>query len=243
MISYLDAVELIKAKVVQPSKIVGIDILDALGHVVVENVVCDCYVSPFDNSAMDGFAVKFANLEADMGHLPVIGSGFAGDVVTDGTANNIALWEIMTGAAIPHGFDTVIKIEDVEIVQADDAGRPMEVELKVDFSAIVIGQNVRKAGEDFKPDDVIVERGEQISSAHIAALASVGIDKIACYSKPEIAIMSTGREIIDDASLALKSGQIRNSNGPNLMALFTEIGINAKMRAQLQMKLKILKVV
>ncbi len=236
MISYDEALNLIRAQVKAKLPTVNLPIADALNAVSVQDVICDCYVSPFDNSAMDGFAVRYADLQQDICQMEVLGSSFAGDEIGKGV---YGAWEIMTGAGMPDGFDTVIKIEDTSILKTEKSGKPLQIRLNIDPKSIIFENNIRKKGQDFKPDDVIVKQNEIINSAHIAALASVGIAKIKCYQKPQIALLSTGKEIIDDPNQALKSGQIRNSNAPSLMATFVEMGINANYLGTIADEVKI----
>ena len=221
MISYELAVE----KMLDQATMLGsetLTIAECLGFVAAQEVICDCMVSPFDNSAMDGFAVRHAELENGAVEMDVVGSSFAGDMIASGTSG---AWEIMTGAGIPNGFDCVIKIEDISILSSDSNGRPQRI--KINDTNVEIGNNIRKAGQDFMPDDVVVNQGEIINAAHISALATVGVAQILVRKKPTIAIISTGKEIIDDANIALQSGQIRNSNGPYLLATLRDMGFEA----------------
>lgn len=197
-------------------------IAETLGFVAAQDVICDCLISPFDNSAMDGFAVKHQDLQNGTVEMQVVGSSFAGDTIA--TGDNGA-WEIMTGAGIPDGYDSVVKIEDVTILKANTSGRPERIEInQTNFD---IGNNIRKAGQDFAPNDVVITKGQIINAAHISALATIGKQQITVFKKPSIAIISTGKEIIDDADLPLKSGQIRNSNAPYLMATLSLMGYEA----------------
>lgn len=221
MLSYEQALNLMLEQVEtlghETSAIAG-----SLGFVAADNVICNCLVSPFDNSAMDGFALSHADLMSGQNEFEVIGSSFAGDTIGNGATG---AWEIMTGAGIPDGYDCVVKIEDITILQADKTGRPQRI--KLNDTDIPLGNNIRKAGQDFAPNDVIIYAGETINAAHISALATVGIANINVQKKPTVAVISTGKEIIDDANIELESGQIRNSNGPYLIAILQEMGIEA----------------
>lgn len=224
MILYSEAIDLLRNSVTETLSIIELPIAECIDSISANNVICDCYVSPFDNSAMDGFAVRHVDMQQGMTQLNVIGSSFAGDALSHGSSG---AWEIMTGAPVPDGFDSVVKIEDVTILARDDAGRPLKIELNVEPKHVELGNNIRQAGQDFKPNDVIVEQGAAINIAHIGALSTVGIAKIMVYRQPKIALMSTGKEIVDNALQPLESGQIRNSNGPSLMASMAQMNVNA----------------
>lgn len=221
MIAYELAIEKILSQVERLSD-QSLPIADSLGFVAAQDIICDCRISPFDNSAMDGFAVRYQDLQNGMVELDVVGSSFAGDMISQGTEG---AWEIMTGAGIPDGFDTVIKIEDVSILSADDNGRPERI--KIDQTDAPLGNNIRKAGQDFGLGDVVIVAGQKINAAHISALATIGVAEILVRKKPTIAVISTGKEIVDDATIPLQSGQIRNSNGPYLLATLRDMGFDA----------------
>ncbi|MBL1418974.1 MAG: molybdopterin molybdotransferase MoeA [Alphaproteobacteria bacterium] len=221
MIAYELAIE----KILSQATMLGeqlMSIADSFGFVAAQDVICDCLISPFDNSAMDGFAVRHQDLQNGMVEMDVVGSSFAGDEISHGTGG---AWEIMTGAGIPDGFDTVIKIEYVTIVNTDNNGRPEQI--KINQPDAPLGNNIRKAGQDFSHGDLVIAAGQKINAAHIAALATIGVAEILVRKKPTIAVISTGKEIVDDANIPLQSGQIRNSNGPYLLATLQDMGFDA----------------
>ena len=221
MISHKQAIEKMLAQTVVLGE-QSLPIADSLGFVSAQDVVCDCLISPFDNSAMDGFAVRHIDLQNGLTEMDVVGSSFAGDTIASGTSG---AWEIMTGAGVPDGFDTVIKIEDISILKADTNGQPKRI--KINQIDVELGNNIRKAGQDFMPNDVVIKAGEIIGAAHISAFATIGVAQVLVRKKPRIAVISTGKEIIDDADQPLKSGQIRNSNGPYLIATLRDMGFEA----------------
>ncbi len=218
MISYEDAIEIIlKAEKLSS---VSVPLSDSCGYVSAENIVSEVSVPPFANSAMDGFAVRARDIaDASTNNpitLKVAGSTAAGD--TPSESNSGGAWEIMTGAAVPYGYDAVVKIEDVSI-NGD------EVVFTQPASA---HQNIRDAGEDFKPGDKIIDSGITIIPTHVMALATMGRKTIAVVDKPAITVITTGKEVVDDADAELLSGQIRNSNSPYLLAALAEMGISAQ---------------
>ncbi len=142
-----------------------------------------------------------------------MGSTVAGDNPSKGTKG---AWEIMTGAPVPQNYDAVVKIEDISVSDGFAA-----------FSSpIEIHNNIRDAGEDFKPNELVIGSGTNISSSHIMALATIGESNISVANKPKIIVFSTGKEIIDDANTKLLPGQIRNSNSPYLISALNEMSLS-----------------
>ena len=213
MISYEEALATLR----NPGRLktITLPVGEASGYVAARDVTSEVLVPPFANSAMDGFAVYSENL-ADASKespvtLPIAGSTVAGD--TPCVARSGA-WEIMTGAPVPQGYDAVVKIEDVAVRGHD-----------VTFMAPAQGKNnMREAGEDFLIGDAVVHSGTLLTPYHVMALATVGHKDVTVYSKPNITIFSTGKELIEEADSPLLPGQIRNANGPYLMAALQESG-------------------
>jgi molybdopterin molybdotransferase len=217
MITYQEALEKISSSVTEIES-ESISISDSLGMVVVEDIISAENSPPFKNSAMDGFAVKTSTLSGTT-IFDVVGSTVAGDLPD---AGKNGAWEIMTGAPVPDGYDAVIKIEDVEILERNNDDRPSKISTKVIAEP---NQNIREAGEDFKSGDLVLNAGDTITPYHIMALASLGITEIKTTVKPTISIISTGKELVDDLSATLIAGQIRNSNAPYLQAELSSMGI------------------
>jgi len=207
MISYEDAIKLILDNDRLATSTIAIN--DALAYVAAETISSKVFVPPFNNSAMDGFAVNSKDIVDATKENPIIlklkGSTVAGDRPSSGTNG---AWEIMTGAPVPQNYDAVVKIEDVSIKNGS-----------VSFSnPVPIHNNIRDAGEDFKPKDLIIKKGTLITPMHIMALATIGQQNIIVANKPKIIVFSTGKELVENSDAPLKPGQIRNSNSPFLMA-------------------------
>ncbi len=221
MISYTEAIKILRRQKKLPS--VTRSINDALGYTAAQNMTSTVSVPSFSNSAMDGFAVQ-SNILANISRespltLPVNGSTVAGDMPTTGTGG---AWEIMTGAPLPTGYDAVVKIEDVHIENQEAQGRPTEITLT---QTAHIKSNIRYAGEDFERGDVIIREGETVTSFHIMALRAIGQKEIKVIAKPKVAVLSTGKELVDDPDLPLAPGQIRNANSPYLLAALEELSV------------------
>jgi len=191
-----------------------ISISDALGRVLTEAAIATTLVPPFPNSAMDGFAVRSADVDGTTVTLPVNEDVPAGTVprlvVEPGTVTRI-----MTGAPMPEGADAVVAIEDTE--SADRS--------TVTFTkAIESGINVRPAGGDVTPGDVVVEPGVRLTARHLASLASVGISPVVS-KMPVVALMSTGDEVVEPETEPLGQGKIRDTNRVLLRGVLEDLGV------------------
>ena len=215
MISVHDALTAI-LDTVSPLAGERLGLLDAVGRVLAEEIRSEREVPPFANSAMDGYAVRWddvrdtnADQPVTLGVLEVIQAGAVPkQLVIPGTAS-----KIMTGAVMPSGADTVVKVEDTE----EQGGR---VWIKRSERP---GNNVRGSGEDIQRGQLVLEKGRVLRPADIGLLASVGRSLVLVHQRPRVAILSTGNELaeIDDA---LQPGQIVNSNAYTLAAAVREAG-------------------
>jgi molybdopterin molybdotransferase len=224
MISYEEALDILDNATALASTQLSLG--EACGHVSAQNISSDIHVPLFANSAMDGFAVSSdllqnASKESPV-TLPVSASVAAGDALASAGGG---CCEIMTGACVPDGYDAVVKVEDVSIHKTNKEGRPEEV---IFTQRAKKKQNIRNAGEDFMPGDEIITSGSMITPMHIMALAGVGQKQIAVIDSPKITIISTGKEVVDNADAPLSGSQIHNSNSPYLMAALGEMGISAQ---------------
>jgi molybdopterin molybdotransferase len=172
---------------------------EAVGRVVAETLRACADLVPFARSAMDGFAVRAADV-ARGGVLPV-GKRVYAQRSASLTHEPHTATEIATGAAIPHGADAVVPVEDV----ARENGA---IHLHAEVAA---GENVFPPGEDARTGDELIGSGRRISSADAGLLASAGCSRVCVYARPRVAIVSTGDEIVEPAATPAH-GQIRNSN-------------------------------
>lgn len=206
-----------------------VPVAEALGRIAAAPVRSRETIPPFANSAMDGFAVCSADI-ADAGNravqLPVAGATAAGESpVTVDAARGVA-WRIMTGAAVPSGFDAILPIETVDVL---DGGKRIRV-----TESAPCGQHIRAAGEDFSHDEAVLDAGTRLTPFHIAALASTGIGELAVWRRPRAAHFATGNELVADARQCLQPGQIRNSNSPFLDAVLAQHGAQVQFGGQLR---------
>ncbi len=181
----------------------------ALDRVLAEPVVAATNAPPFDNSAMDGFAVASG---ASSRTLRVVGEARAGrpaDVVL-GREEAIA---ISTGAQLPRGADAVVRVEDTEL-------RDGLVTLAVDP---LVGRNIRRAGEDLRAGAVVLPAGTRLGPSELGVAINAGAGSVSCARRPRVAVLCTGDELREPGA-PLRPGEIHNSNAPVLVALAVRAG-------------------
>ncbi len=170
---------------------------------------------------MDGYALRSIDTVTASINTPVslqlIGCIRAGDKANElpNELKNTA-YEIMTGAPIPTDYDAVIRLEDVLVSE--------ESKTIAITRPVVIKENYRAAGEDFHQGQTIIKKGEYATPQHIMALAAAGISEIVVTRRPSIAVICTGKEIVDDTLTPLKPGQIRNASAPYLRSILPLMG-------------------
>ena len=186
----------------------------AMGRVLAAPVRAPGALPPFDNAAMDGYALGGGAeaLAADSA-WPIEGEQAAGDGATQARRG---AWEIMTGARLPGGLDRVIPVEQTERLEA-----PPRVRLLAD---VATGENVRRAGSDVPAGEAVLVAGTVLAPQHGMLLAALGVGRVPVAERPRVAVLCTGRELVDDPAVLLGAGQIRNSNGPFLAARLPRAG-------------------
>ncbi|HVP78043.1 MAG TPA: gephyrin-like molybdotransferase Glp [Thermodesulfobacteriota bacterium] len=215
MISFEKALDNILSRI-QPLGLEKVVLLESLGKIIGEDIYAKRDIPPLDNSAMDGYAVKFEDVrESSKDHptrLTVIEDLPAGSVSKKTVGKGQAI-RIMTGAPIPKGADTVVPVEETK---------------KEDGSAFILkgtssGENIRRAGEDVKEGDRVISKGDMIRPAEVGMLASVGRSSVLVYQKPLVAILCTGDELVDiDENLG--ESKIISSNSYTLAAQVKDCG-------------------
>ena len=217
MIAYSEALQhLMEAAAPLPAERLALH--EAAGRILATDIISGQSLPPFDNSAMDGFALR-ANgtpFESDT-EFVVQGWQAAGDAGTEG---GDGAWEIMTGARMPVGLDTVVPIENVEIL-ASGQGRPTRIALK---SGVKPGQNVRLRGQDVEEGERVLQAGQALDINARTLLHAIGVAEVAVVARPKVAVIATGKELVTEAAQALDSGQIRDSNRPYLIARLQAAG-------------------
>lgn len=194
-----------------------VPIEEATGRVLAEEVLADRAFPPFNRVAMDGIAINhdaFAFGERRFRIADIAPAGEPQRVLND-TSSCV---EVMTGAVLPAGTDTVIRYEDLKMKDAT-------AEILLDN--ISPGSNVHHLGSDVKPNEVILEPGVKLTSAEIAVLASVGKSSVLVKRLPRVAVLSAGDELIP-IDVTPQPHQIRQSNSYALEAAFREYGCSVK---------------
>ncbi|MDR1088708.1 MAG: molybdopterin molybdotransferase MoeA [Coriobacteriales bacterium] len=198
--------------------------VEACGRVLAADIASDRDIAPFDNSGMDGFAVRAANTaDASIEHpvrLRIVGAIGAGEVF-DGRIQDGSALRIMTGAPMPEGADTVVKIEEV-LVEGEGPEAPGGTAVLIS-RALTQGKNVRLRGEEARAGEVLLRAGTVLNPAGVGLLAATGTTEALVYRRPRVAIFSSGEELVD-ASQKPGPGQIRDSNCPALAAAVRAAG-------------------
>ncbi|MGE0475028.1 MAG: molybdopterin molybdotransferase MoeA, partial [Nitrospirales bacterium] len=164
-----------------------VSLLDALGRVLGEDIIAPRDNPPWDNSAMDGFAVRWADIKQDYAitkipELRIIEEVQAGGVATKTVGQGEAI-RIMTGAPMPDGADTVVRVEFTE---------PSDTTVRIMKREEGLGVNIRPKGEDVKLGDCIIAKGTQLRSGEIGMLAILAKSFVLVHQRPRVAILSTG---------------------------------------------------
>lgn len=207
-----------------PLPAVDVPLLDALGQVLAEPLIAPINIPPLDNSAMDGYALRAADVSQageDSGvELRVIGHIPAGTVSEQTVEPGTAL-RIMTGAPVPDGADTVVAFEDTDEVERRDAGGSMEA-VGVRLAAET-GENIRPAGEDVQKGTVVLEAGTVLRASELGVAASLGMETVPVIRRPIVAVLATGDELLEPGE-AHQPGKIYNSNNYSVAASVSAFG-------------------
>ena len=209
----IKARELIARFLTPVTAIEHLNIRAALGRVLAQDVVSPLDVPAHDNSAMDGYAVRFVDLKAE-GEvtLRIAGSSFAG-IPFAGAVDPGTCVRIMTGGVMPAGADTIVMQEHVKA-----SGNSVKI-----GRGHQLGQNLRRAGEDLKTGQVALRRGMQMRPAEIGLIASLGIGEVSVFRKLRVAFFSTGDEL-RAIGTPLAAGQIYDSNRYTIHGMLKRLG-------------------
>ncbi|HIQ29806.1 MAG TPA: molybdopterin biosynthesis protein [Candidatus Caldiarchaeum subterraneum] len=214
-----------------------VGLLDALGRVAAEDMKARISSPPFDRSTVDGYAVRASDTYEASEETPVtlkiVGKAEIGSI-PNLQINHGECVEISTGAPIPRGANAVVMVEYTKQLES---GRVMI------YKPVAPGDNVAQAGTDISVGDVIVRKGHRITPREIAVLTAAGYDKVKVYRKPRVAVFSTGDELVESGK-PLKEGMIYDVNGPAIVSMLLELGVEASFMGilrddYLEMKKKI----
>lgn len=195
-----------------------VHLTEATGRVLQESIQADRDFPPFNRIAMDGIGIQFATYAAGQRTFPVLGRQFAGQPQQT-LADPTACLEVMTGAMLPAGVDTIIRYEDVTITDG---------KATITISDVEQGQHIHRQSVDRKAGDQLVAAGSLLTPSAIAVAASVGQASVIVTKQPRVALISTGDELVDIDEAPLPY-QIRRSNTYMLRAALQSLGITASL--------------
>ncbi|MCX6306242.1 MAG: molybdopterin molybdotransferase MoeA [Bacteroidetes bacterium] len=211
MVLFEDAVTTVLSQT-YTTEVERVDLPGCLGRILAEDIFSDMDMPPFDKSAVDGYAARLADLNAAMQEPDRAVTLHIAEIIPAGTMPQITIQQgqcskIMTGAMVPPGADCVAMVEDTE----------MTGENTVRITHVNMGNNICYKGEDIRSGDLVLQKGLQITPAHVAVLAGVGAINPLVAKLPRVGIISTGDELVEP-SVTPGPAQIRNSNASQLEA-------------------------
>jgi molybdopterin molybdotransferase len=214
---HAEALAILKRRIAPVAGTETVPLAEAAGRILAEPAVAPRPVPAHTNAAVDGYSFASAEDDAATGkEVPVDGRAAAGHRLERAPAPGTAV-RIFTGAVMPEGHDTVVMQEDVEAKTV--AGRTV-----VSIPAgLTRGANVRCAGEDVQAGETLLRPGAVLRPQDLAALACIGMARVPCFTRLEVAIISTGDEVVRPGA-ALREGQVYDANAPMLAALIASAG-------------------
>jgi molybdopterin molybdotransferase len=219
LMSLDDALKTLLAHIKPLTTLESVATLDADGRILAQDLVSGLQVPAFDNSSMDGYAVRSADVSQAGVELSVaqrIAAGHFGVPLLPGQAARI-----FTGAPVPVGADAIVAQEQTELVVTDHPGRVRFL------TPAEPGQWVRRSGEDVLLGDTVLKRGQKLGPAELGLAASLGLAHLQVMSRPKVALFSTGDELVMPGDVApedMPPGAIYNSNRFFLRALLHRLG-------------------
>lgn len=199
-------------------------LIDSVNRICAENIKAQLAIQPFDNSAMDGYAVRLSDFENLSVTLNVVETIAAGDVPQMTCATNKACAAIMTGAMMPAWADAVVPVE-----KATRDGSHVTFSSKPEA-----GDHIRCKGQDFSQGDTVLKNGTVLMPSHVMPLATLGITKISVFKKLKTCFLATGKELVSSDLSVLPPAKIYNSNMPYALAVMESMNLDCAMSATIQ---------
>jgi len=206
MIHFDESIAMIQSLKINNYQTKKLYLIDALGYVLAEDVIADHNSPEFPTSAMDGYALNYDDLA--MGRLKIASINPAGSSLKEEVIGGTCI-KTFTGSLMPHGADTLIPIENVEV---DGDSIIIKEEVPQGFS-------VREIGENYAKGQLLIPKGTKIDFPQIGVMSSLNIANILVYEKPTVAILSTGSELLELGEEQTNDAQIRSSNNYILEAM------------------------
>jgi molybdopterin molybdotransferase len=214
---HAEALEILRQRIEPVAGVEKLQLADAGGRILSVPMFAPINVPSHTNAAVDGYSFAALDYDLDKGALlPLEGRAAAGHAMTPTPLSHTAA-RIFTGAPMPEGHDTVVMQEDAERV-ISDAGTFIALP-----TGLKRGANVRGAGEDVKAGEVLLNSGAVLRPQDLAAIASIGIQEVECFSRIRVAILSTGDELVRGGG-SLSLGQVHDANSPMLTTLVSSTG-------------------
>ena len=210
--SVQDALTTMLAQIAPVNEIMTVPLATAQGHILAENVLSPLNMPPFDNSAMDGYAFRFADWQEGRA-MPIAGTALAGQPFSGEVPQGTCL-RIMTGAQVPEGLDTVI-MQEQTAQTADGVLFTQPPKAKA---------NIRYLGEEIRTGDVVLTAGTRLHARALPLLATLGLPDVKVYRRLKVAIFSTGDEL-KQPGMPLHEGEIYDSNRYGIEAMLNRMGI------------------
>lgn len=211
MLALDDALTQMLSKLPSPSQKETIALTFADNRILAKEIISPINVPSFDNSAMDGYAVRLADLKENL-TLPLAGKSFAGKPF-EGVWQKGTVIRIMTGAPVPEGTDAVVMQE-----------KTTEKNGLISFSEVPrLGENIRYCGEEIKKGDVVLNPGIKLNTRSLPLIASLGLAEVSVYKKVKVALLSTGDEL-QEVGKSLQNGQIYDLNRFTLKLCLQKLG-------------------
>ncbi|MGC4021263.1 MAG: molybdopterin molybdotransferase MoeA [Cyclobacteriaceae bacterium] len=212
MVSVGEAEKVIQAHLFNPA-IENVSLKNSIEKILAEEIRADRDLPPFNRATMDGIAISFSSFEKGQTQFVIEGLQVAGQLQQILSDNNNCI-EIMTGAPLPQGTDSVVPYENLKI--NDKVASILR-------ESVFQNQNVHKKGSDAKQNEILLQPGLKLSSVEIAILASVGTSEVKIYKTPSAAVISTGDELVNVVQTPLPH-QIRKSNSYAIVSELNKLG-------------------
>ena len=210
-INYEDSLNILNNFILKEKIKEKVFLTDAIGRILANDVIASENSPAFITSGMDGYAIRFEDQK--LGTLKIIDKNPAGNVVESKVTNGVCI-KTFTGSLMPEGSDTLIPIENVEVI-----GDSIKINEEV-----AQGFAVREVGENYKENEVLIKKGTTIGFAEIGVMASLNIAQATVFSQVVVSIASTGSEILDIGETQTNKAQIRSSNHLTVEALAKKAG-------------------
>jgi len=216
LLSRETAMEIIRSNIKPVDKVEKVSLEEAAGRVLVEDAEARFNVPPFNRASMDGYAVRaedtYGASTFSPNKLSLLGEQHAGEKF-EGEVDPNECVQVATGSPIPQGSDAVVMVEYTKL-----DGAHVEI-----HQPAYPGANISPEGEDIRKGDIVVKTGELLTSSKVGALAALGMEWVKVYAEPEVAVISTGSEVIP-LSVELEAGQIYDVNSYTLSAVISKNG-------------------